>query len=586
MLVVFLVWLVELRMTSGCSYQPVSRAGDPKWRLSLLVALLLPFAWGAIWVARQGKHGARVTCCIDSEGKFATFIWTGSNRTNRLSNLDPVADLRYRTVDLTTGRPVASDQGPIPFTAWNWQDSWAIAVLGNERYKVVEWNVDPQVATPPIEFTIPKADGYESRSMIVADDRVVVSQQSTSSSRIIMLDPRSNHFEVVDESPEATHVSLLSVRDDLFNTWGAGASGNPAKRVISFGRVIDGKVTLIGNWGSEFIGYYEEAGELRVVTQLLDGLSLEIRNAETNELKGTIALPQSAVLVAPAVQTDAFVADSCVRIRNRGEALAWDLSSGRLLPISVDTALCARNQASKRLLVVVTQKQSSAQLIDEQSGEVVAAIPLRGRILGANFVDEGKRLWVADESQRLMLLDAATGKVLSVVAPWWFVPYLELLSAIGFFIWACAWVYCAAKAYHHAWIDCAWLTGLCVTYVIFRSRTSGFADEVTRPIYQFAEGTFASWLILVSLWLVLGRTRLSLRLLPLIGMAGFAVLFSLVTLGFENSRVWELIIAVGLMIHTSTALATAVCLYAYRLRGWRLSRGVARCRIDKPVYGD
>ncbi len=461
--------------------------------------------------------------------------------------MDPIADLRYRTIDLTSGRAVASEQRPIPFTAWNWRGCWAIAVLGNNRYEVVKWNVDPQVALPPIQFAIPKTDGYESRSMIVAGDRVLVSQQSSSASRIIMFDPRRDDFEVVDESPDATYESLLSVRDDLFYTWGSVVSGNTTKRVIRFARIADGKVTLFGNWGSEFIGYYEDAGELRVVTQSLDGLSFEIRNAETNELRGTIALPQSAVLAAPAPRIDAYVTDSWLNIGSPTPIQTWDVSSRQLLPIPAGNVLVARSQALRRMLVVATANQSETQLIDERSGKAVAAVSRRERILGAVFVDEDRRLWVADASQRLVLLDALTGKVLKIVAPWWFVPYLELLTAVGFFVWACVWVHAAAKAHDHAWIDCAWLTGLCIAYIILRSRTSGFVDEVTRPIYQFAEGVFASWLILASLWLVLGRTRLSLRLLPLIGMAGLAVLFSLVTIGFENSRVWELIIAVGLM---------------------------------------
>ena len=547
MLVVIFVSSVELRMTSGNSTQPVSNLGDPKWRLTMLVALLLPFAWGAIWVARQGNHGAPVTCCIDSEGKFATFIWFGSHRRERPNPLGPVADFRFRTVDLRTGRLVASDRHPIPFTAWNWQDSWAIAVLGDNRFEVVRLNIDPQVASPPIQFSIPQTEGYKSSSMIVAGDRVLVAQQSQSSSRIIMLDPRSHDFEVVAEARDSTYENLLSVRDDLFYTWGSTASGKATKRLIRFGRMNDGKVTLFGHWGSSFIGYYEEAGELRVVNQSQDGLSFEIRNAETRDLRGTIALPQSAVLAAPAARTDAAVAESWLQIGRPNAAYIWDLNSRSLLSIPEDTILRNRSQASKRLLVVATRNQLHAQLIDEQRSEAIAAFQLRERFVDARFVDEGRQLWVADASQRLMLLDASTGKVLRIVAPWWFVPYLEVLTAVGFFVWAGAWVHFAAKAHRYAWIDCAWLTGLCIAYIILRSRTIGFGDDVVRPIYQFAEGTFASWLILAALWLVLGRTRVSLRPLPLIGVAALAVLFSLITTGFENVRVWELIIAVELM---------------------------------------
>ena len=551
-------------MASGNSSQPVSKLSDPVRHLAILVALLLPFAWGAVWVAGQGSHGAPAACCIDSEGKYATFVWTGSFRRERPKSLDPLGDFRFRTVDLTTGRSVANNSRPLPFTAWNWQICWAIAVLGDNLYEVVRGNVDPQLASPPVPFSIPKTEGYESHSMIVAGDRVLVSQRSTSSSRIIMLDPRSSDFEVVAEAPDATYENLLSVRDDLFYSWGSVASGTATKRVIRFGRVADGKVTVFGNWGSEFIGYYEEAGELRVVTLSQDGSNFEVRNAETKELRGTIALPQSVVLAAPAGRVDAFVLDSWLFIGRPVPTHNWDLGSGRLLPIPGDAILCVRSQVSKRLVVIATQNRASVRLIDDPSGKAVATITLRDGFLGAKFVSEGKQLWVADASQRLMLLDASTGKVLKIVAPWWFVPYLELLTAVGFFVWACAWVRFAAKAHRYAWIDCAWLTGLCIAYIIMRSRMVGFADDVVRPIYQFAEGTFASWLILAALWLVLGRTRLSLRPLPLIGIAGLAVLFSLITTGFENVRVWELIIAVGLM----SVWLIVVCL-PLRFAGYR-----------------
>ncbi len=73
-----------------------------------------------------------------------------------------------------------------------------------------------------------------------------------------------------------------------------------------------------------------------------------------------------------------------------------------------------------------------------------------------------------------------------------------------------------------------------------------YVDNVVRPVFQLAEGIFVSWLTLTSLWLVLGKARISLRILPEILIITAVILTALLCVGVDNPRVWELISAVGL----------------------------------------
>ena len=552
-------------MTNDNSKKHVSFTNALAWRLILLIVLLVPLALASIWAVKRSGHGAPAFCSIDPEGKFATFGWIGAYRSIRLSNLEPVADLRSRTIDLVAGGVISGDEGPVPWNTLNWVNSWAIAVRGKDRFEVLDWSVDPRAESKRFHFSFPKTAGFESLSMVLVNGCVLVSQVGETSSRIVMIDPRSNDIEVLDESSSGANELLLSVRGDLFSIWGSTANTNRTMLVRKFGRLIDGKLRFIGNWGSEYLGCFlaDETDKPKVVTQSLDGKSFEVRDATTNQLLQSIGLPLTAVLSSKAARTDTIVGDSWVSIGAPSPTITWDLSSGSVLPVPNGQKLVARSHTSKRL-VVATQDELAAQLINEQSGEVVARVPIQGRLARAAFVADGNQVWFADAGQRLILHDATTGQVLRIVDPLWFIPYLELLTAVGFFIWACAWLHSAAKVHRQAWFDCAWLSGLSIGYVILRSHLCGFPGEVTRPIYQFSEGIFACWLILSSLWLVLGRTRFSLRVLPQIGVSGLAVLFSLVCVGFENARVWELIIAVGLM----SLWLVAACL-PLRLMGYR-----------------
>ncbi len=105
----------------------------------------------------------------------------------------------------------------------------------------------------------------------------------------------------------------------------------------------------------------------------------------------------------------------------------------------------------------------------------------------------------------------------------------------------------------------------------------GFPFDATRPIYQLSEGIFASWLVITSLWLILGRTRLSLRILPQIGIVGMISLIGLLCIGLQNPRVWELVIATVLL-----CLWLTIVFVPFRFMGYRF---VFVQPLEPPVTG-
>ncbi len=519
--------------------------------LALLLVLLIPLAIGALWVARHGSHGNAYACNIGSDGKVATFVW-GSNYVS--TPLGNYAKHRFRSFDVESGDQISRERVVGPCIGVG--ESWAISTLGKGRFELLQWNTTSVNANEPIGFTVPTDDGYRVRQTVFVDGLVIAFQEGSASSRLVLLDPKtSKTLDETQVSGTTDHFLSLIPESNIFriNSW------FPTRTEIRLGRVSSGKLEIRDDWGTESLWQVvDEIGEVRLVTRSSDGKSLEVQSLSNKEQRTTIELP-----LPPSGWPR--VGPSWVSIGMPITSTSLDLITGAELPVPVGWSVIARHRTSKRMLVT-SAVQTSAQLIDEESGSVIADIAIRGQVIGSRFVADGERVLIATADQQVVQVDAKTGKTLKVIDPYWFIPYLEWPPAIAFFAWACVWLKLSANVHRHAWIDCALLTGLSVGYIFIRTRMTGFADDVVRPIYQFAEGIFASWLIMSSLWLVLGRTRISLRVLPQIAIVGVICLITLACIGFDNPRVWELVIATILL-----CLWLIVACLPLRFLGYRFS---------------
>ncbi len=517
--------------------------------LPLLLVLLIPLAIGALWVARHGSHGNVYACNIGSDGKVATFVWSSNYVSTPLGSY---AKHRFRSFDLESGDQISRERVVGPCIGVG--ESWAISTLGKDRFELLQWNTTSVNANEPIAFTVPTDDGFRVRQTVFVDGLVIAFQEGSASSRLVLLDPKtSKTLDETEFSGTTDHYLSLIPETNIFRIW------FPTRAEIRLGRVSSGKLEIRDDWGTESLWQVvDEIGEVRLVTRSSYGKSLEVQSLSNKEQRTTIELP-----LLPSGWPS--VGPSWVSIGLPITSTSLDLITGAELPVPVGWSLIARHRASKRILVT-SAVQTSAQLIDEESGSVIADIAIRGQVIGSRFVADGERVLIATADQQVVEVDAKTGKILKVIDPYWFIIYLEWLTAIAFFGWACVWLKLSANVHRHAWIDCALITGLSVGYILVRSRMAGFEEDVVRPIYQLSEGIFASWLIMSSLWLVLGRTRISLRVLPQIAIVGVICLITLACIGFDNPRVWELVIATILL-----CLWLIVACLPLRFLGYRFS---------------
>jgi hypothetical protein len=117
-------------------------------------------------------------------------------------------------------------------------------------------------------------------------------------------------------------------------------------------------------------------------------------------------------------------------------------------------------------------------------------------------------------------------------------------------------------------VDAIFLNGLIAATLIVRVNLSGSMQDASRLAYQTAQSLFASWLVLITCWVVFGKTRWSLRILaPLLGVA---VTLTFVLLNFRGGHfgVWQLVIGAFVV-----AIVCTLWFGLLRRWGYSLSRG-------------
>ncbi|MBI2479626.1 MAG: hypothetical protein HYV60_13640 [Planctomycetia bacterium] len=155
-----------------------------------------------------------------------------------------------------------------------------------------------------------------------------------------------------------------------------------------------------------------------------------------------------------------------------------------------------------------------------------------------------------DESQLITVrydgsvrvLDVTTGEVLRTYRSRAAVLPVFGSVLVGFIVWCVLWVRAGTKLHSSPLVDAIFLNGLIAAAFIVRVNLSGSMQDASRFAYQTAQSLFASWLVLLTCWVVFGKARWSLRVLaPLLGVA---VTLTFVLLNFRGDHfgVWQLVI--------------------------------------------
>ena len=170
----------------------------------------------------------------------------------------------------------------------------------------------------------------------------------------------------------------------------------------------------------------------------------------------------------------------------------------------------------------------------------------------------------------VQFFDLATGKLLDEFKPMaWIVYSIAGLLAL-FVLWAIAWMFVSAREGGWAWIDLLIVVGLPAAVMIIRTTLIANRFDLSRRPTQLALGLMMALLILASTWIVFGKTRISLRVTPLIVLTSLFMVLLTIVFGTQPWLIWH---------GTRCALGPALCLMVLtgllRLSGWKLMQNKA-----------
>jgi hypothetical protein len=167
----------------------------------------------------------------------------------------------------------------------------------------------------------------------------------------------------------------------------------------------------------------------------------------------------------------------------------------------------------------------------------------------------------------VQVLDVRDGQVLRTYRSHAAIVPVFGVVLMSFIAWCSFWVRVGVRLKSSPLADAILFNGLVAVAFIARVNLSGSMQDPGRFAYQTAQSLFASWLVLLTCWVVFGRTRWTLRILaPLLGIAGT---FAVVLINFRGDHygVWQLVVG--------AVVVAAVCALWFGLLkrwGWMLSR--------------
>ncbi len=170
------------------------------------------------------------------------------------------------------------------------------------------------------------------------------------------------------------------------------------------------------------------------------------------------------------------------------------------------------------------------------------------------------------------------GRLIKTWSPFRLVPlgYVGLMAS--FILWSILWMRTSAHVGWWAWVDVLLVLGLPMAFLSYRCASTGPGWEITRLPYQYIAGGSIAIMTLCSLWIVFGRARWILRLLPLLVAEAAVVLICRLVLDQQLDIVWRAMATVNVpVVLVVCALALMRCV------GWKLS-GKSSTQSQEPQH--
>lgn len=113
------------------------------------------------------------------------------------------------------------------------------------------------------------------------------------------------------------------------------------------------------------------------------------------------------------------------------------------------------------------------------------------------------------------VVDRTTGAEQRVINPLWAIDMVLLLWLALAVLWVALWLAWSVQEGGWAWFDCGCILILAIGALVYRCLVSGIAEQADRIEYRMAMGLSAAGLAMTCFWFVFGRTRWTLRVIPI-----------------------------------------------------------------------
>lgn len=513
-------WAIE-RAERETEASNVTRVQRTLVRLIVLFLLALPFLWVGYWLAlfwptMEDSISMYSPSVIKGQLLFRTDFYGGRNHETELD--------RYRTVDLSTGqlRAITRDQRHNELST---KPGYEIYPSRNSRAFNADsanvWDVyhtDANGATRCFQL---EQSNYP---RLFREHYVVTATKD----KLIVVDLEAPQLPPVEVAADVANDLVLPLPDSNYVVvYKLARKTVPQVYPVDVYCFNGHSVQKVASWPSSQVNrIFRINGQLLIMVINASGVQ-ELRSLEDGseiqiEIDSNIDLTQSQwQLLDPWNAKSDRVQKSVLEVHTPERNRFFEVGSWKELPSPSDatlTKLWIRDK-DRNQLVYSSPDMKKIECIDELTGATIWArdnpIWKQGQPFNLKALDSGQVLIHGFYSNPdLAILAQSTGATQKVFRPLRYISYV----LTGWSLYLCAWVYLwigwSVRDGGWAWLDCTLLLVFAILAITVRVQISSDPHAVTRLEFRIAQGFCVAGLSFASVWLVFGRTRWTLKILP------------------------------------------------------------------------
>jgi len=328
----------------------------------------------------------------------------------------------------------------------------------------------------------------------------------------------------------------------------------------------DGELQKIGNWQASYAYTFRFEDQEIIFLVAPDG-SQEIRALLTDELI-PIDIDPSIDLSLSRWGLDEKT--NSLWMVTGSTNMNFEFGSWRRIPnAGLDTFWL--HERSRGRSIFASHDMQSIVCIDDTSGERIwernGLFPEFKTGLTLKALGEDRILIYSLSEFGTLMLDRETGATISKHQPLWAIDYIMMGWVAFVAVWWIGWFARSVAEGGWAWLDCACFMVISLVAMTGRILVSGEPTSETRIELRVTQGLCAAGLALTVLWIVYGKTRWTLKILPPIAWVAFVCAVVMAVFGLRS---W----AVGSTAVTLSIVYVSMLLVAWlmRFRGLRLEQ--------------